>query len=218
MNFITNKYSKIYFSIIDNAKSRNLLEYKEKHHIIPKSLGGSNNSDNIVELTFREHFICHRLLIRMTEGISKRKMTYGLWAMTMSNSKQSRMLVNSRLFEKIKQDKILAQIGIPLSEERKEKIRNSSFGKIQSEETKNKRAKSRTGFRNTDQTKEKMKESAKLRWANTIDDSERIQKIKEARAKQVITTIQITCPHCGKRGGNRIMPRYHFNNCKFLIK
>jgi rRNA maturation protein Nop10 len=41
------------------------------------------------------------------------------------------------------------------------------------------------------------------------------EKIKAARAKQIIFTVQITCPHCGKTGGNRIMPRYHFDNCKF---
>ena len=34
----------------------------EVHHIVPKCLGGSNKKENLVELTAREHFICHRLL------------------------------------------------------------------------------------------------------------------------------------------------------------
>jgi hypothetical protein len=216
MNFITNKYSKIYFSIIEKAKSRKLLEYKEKHHIVPKSLGGSDFKDNLVELTFREHFICHRLLVKMTDGLNKRKMIYGLWAMSMSNNNQKRYRINSRTFEKIKNDRIQSQIGIALSEERKKNIQKSLLGKVQSQETRNKRSKSRTGFRNTIETKIKMSESAKIRWANNIDDSERKQKIKEARSKQVIVTVQVTCPHCGKTGGNRIMPRYHFDNCKLL--
>jgi len=216
MNFITNKYSKIYFSIIEKAKSRKLLEYKEKHHILPKSLGGSDSKDNLVELTFREHFICHRLLVKITDGLNKRKMIYGLWAMSMSNNNQKRYRINSRTFEKIKNDRIQSQIGIALSEERKKNIQKSLLGKVQSQETRNKRSKSRTGFRNTIETKIKMSESAKIRWANNIDDSERKQKIKEARSKQVIITVQITCPHCGKTGGNRIMPRYHFDNCKLL--
>jgi hypothetical protein len=42
-------------------------------------------------------------------------------------------------------------------------------------------------------------------------------KLKEARAKQLIFTTQVTCPHCQKMGGNRIMPRYHFDNCKSKI-
>ena len=40
-----------------------------------------------------------------------------------------------------------------------------------------------------------------------------IAKIKEARAKQVITTIQITCPHCGLEGRSN-MRRWHFDKCK----
>lgn len=216
MDFITNKYSKIYFSIIDRARSRILSEYFEKHHIIPKSLGGSDDLSNLVNLTFKEHFICHRLLIKMTSGKDKRKMIYGLWAMCMSNSNQKRK-INSKLFEKIKRERILVQIGVPLEKERKEKISKTLIGRKQSEETKNKRARSRTGFRNTIETKQKMSESARRRWDAQPNDSERVRKIKEARSKQKIITVIVTCPHCGKQGGNRIMPRYHFNNCKRLV-
>lgn len=36
--------------------------YYEKHHIIPKCMGGSNNKENIIWLYAREHFIAHKLL------------------------------------------------------------------------------------------------------------------------------------------------------------
>jgi len=36
--------------------------YVEKHHIIPKSLGGTNNPSNLVVLTGREHWVAHLLL------------------------------------------------------------------------------------------------------------------------------------------------------------
>jgi 5-methylcytosine-specific restriction endonuclease McrA len=55
-------YQKIHDSIIERAKNRNLLDYKERHHIIPKCLGGSDNLDNLVDLTAREHFIIHKIL------------------------------------------------------------------------------------------------------------------------------------------------------------
>ena len=58
-------YSKVYNDIISRARNRNLQGYKERHHVIPKCLGGSNESDNLVDLTFREHFICHWLLVKM---------------------------------------------------------------------------------------------------------------------------------------------------------
>ena len=49
-------YQKIYDQIIERAKNRQLEGYKEKHHIIPKCVGGTNDKENLVELTAREHF------------------------------------------------------------------------------------------------------------------------------------------------------------------
>lgn len=59
-------YQKIYNAIIEKARLRNELDiYFEKHHIIPKSLGGEDTEENLVKLTFKEHFICHRLLTKI---------------------------------------------------------------------------------------------------------------------------------------------------------
>lgn len=37
-------------------------EYHERHHILPKCLGGTNEDENLVDLYAREHFIAHKLL------------------------------------------------------------------------------------------------------------------------------------------------------------
>ena len=58
-------YQKIYNSIIERSKNRTTTGYIEKHHIIPKCLGGSDSKDNIVKLYPQEHFICHILLIKI---------------------------------------------------------------------------------------------------------------------------------------------------------
>lgn len=59
-------YKRIYTEIINNAKNRPRPNcYCENHHIIPKSHGGSDDKDNIVALTAREHFIAHWLLMKM---------------------------------------------------------------------------------------------------------------------------------------------------------
>lgn len=55
-------YSRIYDELINNAKSRNPVDKGEVHHILPGSMGGSNCKDNLVKLTYREHFIAHMLL------------------------------------------------------------------------------------------------------------------------------------------------------------
>lgn len=62
-------YQAIYEQLIQKAVNRERPEgYLERHHIKPKSLGGSNESSNIVPLTAREHFIAHLLLAKIYGG------------------------------------------------------------------------------------------------------------------------------------------------------
>ena len=79
--FLDNKYTKIYYQLIDkrrkNSLSRNDM-YVEIHHIIPKSLGGDDTCDNLINLLPREHFIAHLLLTRMTTN--KNDMIRMFWA------------------------------------------------------------------------------------------------------------------------------------------
>lgn len=58
-------YSKIYIKLTKRAVDRNIEGYVEKHHIIPKCMGGDDNPCNIVELTPEEHFLAHLLLVRI---------------------------------------------------------------------------------------------------------------------------------------------------------
>ncbi|QGF20538.1 putative homing endonuclease [Klebsiella phage UPM 2146] len=58
-------YNKIYNSLINKAKMRSLKGYHEKHHVIPKCLGGSNDTSNLVKLTPEEHYVAHLLLIKI---------------------------------------------------------------------------------------------------------------------------------------------------------
>jgi hypothetical protein len=98
---LTNKYSKTYFSITSNAKQRITEGYTELHHIIPQSMGGSNDKENLVELTAREHFICHWLLVKMTEGDDRSKMLYALKGMKAENKHQQRYhtKITARVYE-----------------------------------------------------------------------------------------------------------------------
>lgn len=73
-------YKKIHDQIIDRAKTRKISGYVEKHHIIPKSLGGSNSKTNLVELTAREHYIIHKLLVEIYP--KNKKLRYALWGMS----------------------------------------------------------------------------------------------------------------------------------------
>ena len=102
--YLQNKYTRWYNTIINNAQNRNIEGYTEKHHIIPKSLGGSNRKFNIVSLTAREHFICHWLLTKMTEGQNKMKMCMALVMMRASHKNHQRYntSLTSRVYATIK--------------------------------------------------------------------------------------------------------------------
>jgi hypothetical protein len=93
-------YKRIYDQICSRAKPRGLTRERgfELHHIYPKSLGGSNDQSNLVKLTYREHFIVHRCLVRFVETkIAKFKMgTALLW---LSKSNRGKRSVTSRQFE-----------------------------------------------------------------------------------------------------------------------
>lgn len=73
------EYLKIYNRIVERATNRNILGYVEKHHIVPKCLGGENKKSNIVSLTAKEHYICHKLLCEIYPNESKLK--YAFWRM-----------------------------------------------------------------------------------------------------------------------------------------
>ena len=89
--YLQNKYTRCYYNIIQRAKIRILKPPYERHHIIPRSLGGNNFKENIVKLTSHEHFVCHLLLTKMIEGKNKEKMVYAAWAMAnQENQNQQR--------------------------------------------------------------------------------------------------------------------------------
>ena len=58
-------YQRIYDLLIDRARNRILDSYKERHHIIPRCVGGSDDPKNLVDLTAEEHYIAHQLLVRI---------------------------------------------------------------------------------------------------------------------------------------------------------
>lgn len=109
MLFIDNKYTRTYYTIIERAKSRTISTYTENHHIIPKSLGGNNSKDNLVALTAREHFVCHLLLTKMTEGDNRSKMAMAVFYLTGRGKAKERnnIIKHSRLYEKLRKEHAL---------------------------------------------------------------------------------------------------------------
>jgi 5-methylcytosine-specific restriction endonuclease McrA len=111
MIFINNKYTVWYNSIIAAALSRTTTGYVEKHHIIPKSLGGSDSVNNLVRLTAKEHYIVHRLLVKMTTGTDRSKMQLAISKMMQCSNNQERYKCSPRSFATIREQAALAMSG-----------------------------------------------------------------------------------------------------------
>jgi len=96
---------RIYDSIIEKRKLETPEGYVEKHHILPRSLGGNDDAENIVSLTAREHFVCHYLLAKMyeKETFEWYKMNHAFIIMKASSDNHKRYF-NSRLYENLRKN------------------------------------------------------------------------------------------------------------------
>ena len=125
--YLINKYTQWYYAIIQYAKKRenNTNIYYEKHHIIPDCFfiinrsngkkpgwisGNSNCPSNIVNLTFKEHFICHWLLTKMILGQPYYQMESTLSVFRRKGVGQSR-IISAGQYSRIKNATIIKNMG-----------------------------------------------------------------------------------------------------------
>ena len=138
------KYKALIRSAKTDIKIRRLAKksgaYYESHHIIPKSVGGSNRSYNKVLLTPREHFIAHRLLYKLCEGLYGKKHNYtikmgrAVEQFVYRKTPSRNYKVTARLYDYLKKNK--KRIGV--SQDTKDKLRRLHTGLLHTEDTKKK--------------------------------------------------------------------------------
>ena len=58
-------YALHYERLMDRARNRILEGYRERHHVLPRCMGGRDESKNLVNLTPEEHYVAHQLLVKM---------------------------------------------------------------------------------------------------------------------------------------------------------
>jgi hypothetical protein len=93
------EYKRTYDRLMERARGREYIQGEhERHHIIPRSLGGSNAKDNIVCLTYREHFLAHWLLTKFLGGNPRHKMLRALGAMSMIGSRSKNYQLTPRQY------------------------------------------------------------------------------------------------------------------------
>jgi predicted house-cleaning NTP pyrophosphatase (Maf/HAM1 superfamily) len=179
--FIENKYTKWYISIIENSKSRLLVEsYYENHHIIPRSLGGTNLKENLVRLTVREHYICHLLLRKMVTGTAKHKMIHAAFMMCKC---RNNILVVSRTTELLRRE----LQGLPKTNEHKSNISKSKIGHKQSLYTKKLISKKKLGVPLTQEHKDAISKGTIQRYIDNPMSDESKLKVSVANKGKILT-------------------------------
>lgn len=198
--FTQNEYTRLYFEIISQgAKIKPTDSYSEKHHIVPRSLGGVDKKDNIVYLTAAKHFECHQLLIHMTVDSAKGKMWNALWRMMnkQSMNQQRDYTFTAYEYEEARKQHAIAH-SLNMSGQK-----NPFFGKL-----------------HTHATRTTMSAAKKGKSYEEIFGTDKASEMRNRRRAEQQGLIKgpqtiIVCPHCNKTGGTGIMKRWHFDRCKF---
>lgn len=122
-------YANIYNRIIEYRKSNILTQgYYEVHHIIPRSLGGNNSSNNLVRLTAKEHYTCHLLLTKMysknTPAYFSMLKAFNMMSTCSSSFNSDRNCSKGAMYSYLRESFSYAM------KESQKGIKNSQFGKV----------------------------------------------------------------------------------------
>lgn len=181
-----------YQRFIGSMREQSVDGYAEVHHIVPRSLGGSDDADNLIRLTARQHYIAHWMLWKAYGGVAGRsfymmsnlgkygKVNSATYAQARENyseqvKKQMAVKPNVPVFTPEHREKLRqAKLGRKLLEETKRKVADAGRGRRASEETRRKISEAKrgiatrgTGWKHSEETRKKMTESQyarNLKW------------------------------------------------------
>jgi hypothetical protein len=228
-------YQKTYEKLINNAKIQSRKKskkyYYEKHHIIPKCLNGTNEKENLVLLTAKEHFIAHKLLTKIYKG--NKKINHAFHLMSFMNKRKYEISakdydyvikiikhtpISDETRTKLKNIKHTKEWNEKISKtlknhivtkETREKISISNKGKICTEE-------SRKNYINGNTNKNLGRIQSIQTKIKISNGKKGIKKTEEVKNKISIGSInsRIKCIYCNKVIPLNIYNRCHGNNCK----
>lgn len=220
-------YRQIYNNLIIKAllenrtklkKDDDMYVYYEKHHILPKCLGGSNNKNNLVLLTANEHFVAHQLLVKIYNN--ENSIRYALLCMLRNNSKQIR---NNKEYEWIRK----TRRNIKLSEEQKLHLSKINLGKKLSDDHKTSISRGLLGHKLTNETKlkignknseiinRKIFDGSHIVWNKNIEMSSDTKILLSKSLKQTYVDgreLSATCFKPGNTPHNAINNTYYFKS------
>ena len=203
MNYLT-QYNNLIASRKNILRKKGIGIYYEKHHIVPKWLGGTDIKDNLILLTAKEHFIAHLLLWKYYRD---RSSALAFHKMTKSNNTKQQRKFTAKQFEKAR----IAFIETQTGDKNWTRI-NGSPNKGKSNPNKGKKLGKRiwmAGDNNPAKTKESRNKISKALAGRkkTLEHLQKLNDIFHSKSKLV-------CPNCSSIVDYRNFGRWHGNNCK----
>lgn len=203
-------YQRLYNAIISQAKERFVMNEGsngryEKHHIVPKSLGGSNEAGNIAHVTPREHFILHLLLVKLTSGVARSKMASAVILMIRNTNKRlGRAHVTNRMYDASRFWKTAE-----FSEEHRRKLSEAAkkrdpATRKQTAEANAKRSASMSGVKRTEEHQRKLNEAmrgkARASWGSHTEEAKsKISTLHKGKPKSEAHRAKISEAQLGKK-------------------
>jgi len=235
-------YQKCHDALVDIGRQRGTRQRPgfELHHVIPSCMGGSDDESNKALLTYREHFVLHRILTKLHPSHSG--LHCAVWRM-MNDGKHEK---SGRVYEKARQNFIdnhhskTSENRVAASKRGKlawsgdgnpaKKPKNRKSKSLQqklawegdshpSKKQKNRKAKSDQLSKQNSQAHAEGKhpmqkpENRAAKRAAWEGDKHPMKKQKNRKALSERGKEQVQCTHCFKAGGRAGMQKYHFVYC-----
>ena len=156
-----------YLKFIDSLKCQAIDGYCEVHHIVPKSMGGSNAKENLINLTPRQHYIAHWMLWKALGGVAGRSFfmmsNFGKYGKV--NAK-TYGLVRADYSEQVKIQMAVRPNRPVFTPEHREKLRQAKLGRKLSAEHRANVGKARLGCKLSTEHKMKISMTKQLKLGN----------------------------------------------------
>lgn len=197
-------YKRIYDQLIQKRRDNPITrkeQYVECHHVVPRSEGGSDNENNLVNLTAREHYVAHLLLAKIYDD---HKMWAAVWGMATGwrYYKKTHPTVSSRTYEVVRENFVKSlrnhMIGGHLSDSTKRKISKATMGRKPWNKGKS------SGFKYHHHSEEHRQKISRLLTGRTLSDEHK-RKISEAKKGKHLHLSEDARRQLSERMRNRVI-------------